>query len=81
MYFLNMIYLISWLYLCINDPLQKQMGEVRVLLKRFKPASNFILLIVSSIKAILLWWFLLVNVLVFKTFVLLAPYVRYHIFS
>ena len=28
-----------------------------------------------------LWWFFLFNVLVFKFFVLLAPYVCFHIFS
>ena len=33
-------------------------------------------------KSILLWWFFLFYVFVFKTFfVLLAPYVCYHIFS
>ena len=30
-------------------------------------------------KAIFLWWFLLFYVLLFKIFVLLAPYVCYHI--
>ena len=32
-------------------------------------------------KAILLWWFFLFYVLVFNFFVLLAPYVCFHIFS
>ena len=32
-------------------------------------------------KAILLWWFFLFYVLVFKFFVLLAPYVCFHIFN
>ena len=42
---------------------------------RFKPASNFVLLIVP------LRWLFLFYVLVFEFFVLLAPYVCFHIFS
>ena len=54
-------------------------GEVRILLNRFKPASNFVLLIVPRRyfcggSFCFMSWCL-------KFFVLLAPYVCFHIFN
>ena len=40
-----------------------------------------VIYITDRSRAILLWWFLLFYVLVFKMFVLLVPCVCYHIFS
>ena len=61
------------------EPLQKlrvRLGKGKIDL--MPPVSLYI---TDRSKAILLWWFLLFYVLVFKFFVLLAPYVCYHIFG
>ena len=43
--------------------------------------SPSVIFVTDRSKAILLWWFFLFYVSVFKIFVLLAPYVCFHIFS
>ena len=58
------------------EPLQK----LRVRLGTCKTGlSPPVILYFWFFKAILLWWFLLFYVLVFKSFVLLAPHVCFHI--
>ena len=61
------------------EPLQKLRERCCTCKTVLSPPA--ILYITDRSSAILLWLFLLFYVLVFKIFVLLAPYVCYHIFS
>ena len=54
-------------------------GEVMAMSKT--GLSPPVICVTNRSKAILLWLFFLFYVLVFKNFVLLAPYVCFHIFS
>ena len=76
MFILQMIEteVVSLLTAVMSVTIKQHQGLLAISL--YFPISNYL---TNRSKAILLWWFLLFYVLVFKLFVLLAPYVCYHI--